>query len=172
FDLVELVGEAVDQGRILAGSRTVTMRSDGGGPLFIVADQDKIKQVLLILLDNALKYGRAGADGWVRVQISRTQDMAQLQVADNGQGIRAEDLPHIFERFYRADKTRSRTTNQLVPPGAGPASNTGVLKAMNAGGSGLGLPIALAIIQAHGGSIWAQSQWGQGTQFTIQLPRQ
>jgi signal transduction histidine kinase len=172
FDLVELVGEAVDQGRILAGNRTVTMRSDGGGPLFIVADQDKIKQVLLILLDNALKYGRQGADGWVRVQISRTQDMAQLQVADNGQGIRAEDLPHIFERFYRADKTRSRTTNQLVPPGAGPTSNTGVLKAMNAGGSGLGLPIALAIIQAHGGSIWAQSQWGQGTQFTIQLPRQ
>ncbi len=172
FDLVELVGEAVDQARILAGSRAVTMRSDGGGPLFIVADQDKIKQVLLILLDNALKYGRAGADGWVRVQMSRTQDMAQLQVADNGQGIRAEDLPHIFERFYRADKTRSRTTNQLLPPGAGPASNTGVLKAMNAGGSGLGLSIALAIIQAHGGSIWAQSQWGQGTQFTIQLPRQ
>jgi signal transduction histidine kinase len=172
-DLVELVGEAVDQARILAGNRAVTMRSDGGGPLFIVADQDKIKQVLLILLDNALKYGRQGADGWVRVQISRAPDLARLQVTDNGQGIRAEDLPHIFERFYRADKTRSRTTtNQLVPPGAGPASTTGVLKAMNAGGSGLGLSIALAIIQAHGGSIWAQSQWGQGTQFTIQLPRQ
>ncbi len=172
FDLVELVGEAVDQARILAGDRTVTMRTDGGGPLFIVADQDKIKQVLLILLDNALKYGRQGADGWVRVQISRSPDQAQLQVTDNGQGIRAEDLPHIFERFYRADKTRSRTTSQLAIPGGNPASTTGVLRAMNASGSGLGLSIALAIIQAHGGSIWAQSQWGQGTQFTIQLPRQ
>jgi two-component system OmpR family sensor kinase len=169
FDLVELVGEAVDQARILAGNRAVTMRSDGGGPLFIVGDQDKIKQVLLILLDNALKYGRQGADGWVRVQISRSPNLAQLHITDNGQGIRAEDLPHIFERFYRVDKTRSRTTSQLIAPG-GPASATGVLKAMNAGGSGLGLSIALAIIQAHGGSIWAQSQWGQGTQFTIHLP--
>ena len=172
FDLVALVGEAVDQARILAGERMVTMRTDGGGPLSLVADQDKIKQVLLILLDNALKYGKQGPDGWVRVQVSRSNDLAQLLVIDNGRGISAEDVPHIFERFYRADKTRSRSgqTNQMAAVGAGSAS--GVLKAMNAGGSGLGLPIALAIVQAHGGSIWAQSQLGQGTQFTIRLPRQ
>ncbi len=172
FDLVALVGEAVDQARILAGERMVTMRTDGGGPLSLVADQDKIKQVLLILLDNALKYGKQGPDGWVRVQVSRSGDLAQLQVIDNGRGISSEDLPHIFERFYRADKTRSRSdqTNQMAAVGA--ASASGVLKAMNAGGSGLGLPIALAIVQAHGGSIWAQSQLGQGTQFTIRLPRQ
>lgn len=175
FDLVTLVGEAVDQARILAGERVVTMRTDGGGPLLLVADQDKIKQVLLILLDNALKYGKQGPDGWVRVQVSRSADLAQLQVIDNGRGINAEDLPHIFERFYRADKTRSRSGHTNQTPaigGAGAASNTGVLKAMNAGGSGLGLPIALAIVQAHGGSIWAHSQLGQGTQFTIRLPRQ
>ncbi len=172
FDLVALVGEAVDQARILAGERMVTMRTDGGGPLSLVADQDKIKQVLLILLDNALKYGKQGPDGWVQVQVSRSGDLAQLQVIDNGRGISSEDLPHIFERFYRADKTRSRSdqTNQMAAVGA--ASTSGVLKAMNAGGSGLGLPIALAIVQAHGGSIWAQSQLGQGTQFTIRLPRQ
>jgi signal transduction histidine kinase len=173
FDLVSLVGEAVDQARILAGERMVTMRTDGGGPLSLVADQDKIKQVLLILLDNALKYGKQGPDGWVQVQVSRSSDLAQLQVIDNGRGISSEDLPHIFERFYRADKTRLRSgqTNQMAAIG-GAASNSGVLKAMNAGGSGLGLPIALAIVQAHSGSIWAQSQLGQGTQFTIRLPRQ
>jgi two-component system OmpR family sensor kinase len=172
FDLVALVGEAVDQARILAGDRMVTMRSDGGGALLIVADQDKVKQVLLILLDNALKYGRQGPDGWVRAHISRSADTAQVIVSDNGPGIKPEDLPHIFERFYRADKTRSRSgyTNQHPVVGS-KASSTGVLKAMNAGGSGLGLPIALAIVQAHGGSIWAQSQVGQGAQFTVRLPR-
>ncbi len=172
FDLINLIGESVDQARILAGERTVTMRTDRGGTLMILGDQDKIKQVLLILLDNALKYGRQGPDGWVQAQISRTADMAQIIIVDNGQGIRQEDLPHIFERFYRADKTRSRsgyTQEQQVA--SSPSSSSGVLKAMNAGGSGLGLPIALAIIQAHNGAIWAQSQIGQGTQFTIQLPR-
>src|SRR5262249_34985440 len=172
FDLIDLIGESVDQARILAGERTVTMRTDRGGPLMVLGDQDKIKQVLLILLDNALKYGRQGPDGWVQAQVSRTATMAQVIIVDNGQGIRPDDLPHIFERFYRADKTRSRsgyTQEQQVV--SAPSSPSGVLKAMNAGGSGLGLPIALAIIQAHNGAIWAQSQIGQGTQFTIQLPR-
>lgn len=173
FDLISLVGESVDQARILAGERTVTMRTDRGGPLLILGDQDKIKQVLLILLDNALKYGRQGADGWVQAQVSRSPDMAQIVIADNGQGIRPEDLPHIFERFYRADKTRSRSgyTNEHRAVGQPPGSS-GILKAMNAGGSGLGLPIALAIIQAHNGALWAQSQIGQGTRFSIHLPRQ
>jgi two-component system, OmpR family, sensor kinase len=172
FDLINLIGESVDQARILAGERIVTMRTDRGGPLVMLGDQDKIKQVLLILLDNALKYGRQGPDGWVQVQVSRAPDMAQLLVVDNGKGIRAEDLPHIFERFYRADKTRSRSgyTQEHLAAGRQPSSSGGILKAMNAGGSGLGLPIALAIIQAHHGAIWAQSQVGQGTQFTIQLP--
>ncbi len=168
FDLITLVGESVDQARILAGERTVTMRADRSGPLLVLGDHDKIKQVLLILLDNALKYGRQGPDGWVQVRVSRSADMAQMVVVDNGQGIRPEDLPHIFERFYRADKTRSRSGYTQEQPAA---SSSGVLKAMNAGGSGLGLSIAQAIIQAHNGAIWAQSQIGQGTQFTIQLPR-
>ncbi len=172
FDLVSLAGEAVDQARILAGERMVTLRTDGSGPLLLVADQDKIKQLLLILLDNALKYGRQGPDGWVRVQISRSPDTAQIAVIDNGRGIAPEDLPHIFERFYRADKTRSRSGYTNHHPAAGSPSSSGALKAMNAGGSGLGLSIALAIVQAHGGSIWAQSQPGQGTQFTVHLPRQ
>jgi len=172
FDLVALIGESVDQARILAGNRAVTMRTDGGGPLLIMGDQDKIKQVLLVLLDNALKYGRQGPDGWVQAQVSRSPDLAQIVIVDNGPGIAPEHLPHIFERFYRADKMRSRSgyTNQHLAVG-GPQSSTGVLKAMNAGGSGLGLPIALAIIQAHKGSIWAHSQGGQGAQFTIRLPR-
>ncbi len=172
FDLISLIGESVDQARILAGERTVTMRTDRGGPLLIVADQDKIKQVLLILLDNALKYGRQGPDGWVQAQVSRSRDLAQIVVVDNGPGIKSEDLPHIFERFYRADKTRSRSGYTQEQRVVSANSSSGVLKAMNAGGSGLGLPIALAIIQAHNGAIWANSQVGQGTQFTIQLPLQ
>ncbi len=174
FDLITLIGESVDQARILAGERAVTMRTDRGGPLMVYGDQDKIKQVLLILLDNALKYGRQGPDGWVQAQISRSPDMAQVMIVDNGPGIKAEDLPHIFERFYRADKTRSRSgyTQEQHTIGDPASTPSGVLKAMNAGGSGLGLPIALAIIQAHSGAIWANSQVGQGTQFTIQLPRQ
>lgn len=171
FDLISLVGESVDQARILAGERTVTMRADRGGPLMVLGDQDKIKQVLLILLDNALKYGRQGPDGWVQAQVSRSAEMAQMVVVDNGQGIRQEDLPHIFERFYRADKTRSRSGYTQEQLAISNATTSGVLKAMNAGGSGLGLPIALAIIQAHSGAIWANSQPGQGAQFTIQLPR-
>jgi len=174
FDLISLIGESVDQARILAGERTVTMHTDRGGPLTVFGDQDKIKQVLLILLDNALKYGRQGADGWVQAQVSRSPDMAQVMIVDNGPGIKPEDLPHIFERFYRADKTRSRSGYTQEQRVVSTPANTGsgVLKAMNAGGSGLGLPIALAIIQAHSGAIWANSQISQGTQFTIQLPRQ
>ncbi len=148
------------------------MRADKSGPLRVAGDPDKIKQVLLILLDNALKYGRQGPDGWVQVQVSRAPNLAQISVIDNGQGIRAEDLPHIFERFYRADKTRSRSGYTNDQMAAGGQSNSGALKAMNAGGSGLGLSIAQAIIQAHNGVIWAQSQPGQGAQFTIQLPLQ
>jgi len=112
----------------------------------ILGDPDRIKQLLLNLVDNATKYTPQG--GQVTLGLQRVEGWAQLSVADTGIGIPAQDLPHIFERFYRVDKARSRA----------------------AGGAGLGLSIAQWIVQAHGGKIDVQSEMGKGTTFTVWLP--
>ena len=115
-------------------------------PARVFGKKDQLKQVLVALLDNALKYTPAG--GSVTLSLSVERQQALLQISDTGIGIFAEDLPHIFERFYRADRSRSREQ----------------------AGSGLGLAIAQSIIQAHHGSIKAQSTPGQGSTFSILLP--
>jgi signal transduction histidine kinase len=102
--------------------------------------------LLLILLDNALKYTPAG--GRVTLGLRRCGTAVEILVQDTGVGIGAEDLPHVFERFYRADPARSR----------------------DAGGSGLGLPIAHSIAEQHGGTINLISQAGQGTTALVRLP--
>jgi two-component system OmpR family sensor kinase len=183
LDLLALVGEAVDQARILAGEREVTMRSDGGGRLMVLADPDRMKQVLLILLDNALKYGRQDASGWVRVQVGRTQRGAFVSISDNGIGIAPADLPHVFDRFYRAQRgdIQRRIASQHVSA-SGP-NNRSVARLDDQQndqqqnqrppkreGSGLGLSIAQAIVRAHGGALTVESTLGAGTTFTIQLP--
>ncbi|PYG84305.1 HAMP domain-containing protein [Ruminiclostridium sufflavum DSM 19573] len=118
-----------------------------GDEEFINADKDKISQVLINLLSNALKYSTKGSE--VKVNIKGGGNLLQLTVKDNGPGISAEDLPFIFERFYRADKSRNRMT----------------------GGSGIGLTIARAIIEAHNGKIEAVSKRGAGTEFIVSLPK-
>lgn len=112
----------------------------------VKGDADRLKQLLINLVDNAIKYTPSG--GEVSLSLSKTEDWAQLTVADTGIGIPEEDLPYIFDRFYRVDKARSRAQ----------------------GGSGLGLSIAKWIAQAHGGDIRAISKVGQGTSFKITLP--
>jgi len=112
----------------------------------VLGDPDRLKQLLLNLVDNAIKYTPHG--GRVTLGLRRAEGWAVLSVADTGVGIPAKDLPHIFERFYRVDKARSRA----------------------AGGSGLGLSIVQWIVQAHGGRIEARSEPGQGTVFTAWLP--
>jgi len=112
----------------------------------ILGDPDRIKQLLLNLVDNAIKYTPQG--GQVTLGLQRVEGWAQFSVADTGIGIPAQDLPHIFERFYRVDKARSRA----------------------AGGTGLGLSIVRWIVQAHGGKIDVQSEMGKGTTFTVWLP--
>ena len=97
-------------------------------------------------MTNAIHYNRPG--GEVRITARTEEGFAVLTVADNGLGIAAEDLPHLFERFYRADKART---------------NTG-------GSRGLGLAICQAIATAHGGSITVQSEPGRGSTFTLRLP--
>jgi len=112
----------------------------------VMGDTDRLKQLLLNLVDNACKYTPKG--GRVILGLRRAEGWAVLTVTDTGIGIPAQDLPHIFERFYRVDKARSRA----------------------AGGAGLGLSIVQWIVQAHGGKIGVQSEPNKGTTFTIHLP--
>jgi two-component system OmpR family sensor kinase len=181
-DLIAVVGEAVDQTRITAGSREVSLTTDGGGRLMIMGDADRLKQVLLILLDNALKYGRPAPEGWVRVRVRRTAGGAEVVVADNGRGIAPDDLPRIFDRFHRGGsppqggqivgaEVSVLPTAPPVPESANGPDNSPRGPSHAPTGSGLGLAIAKAIAQAHGGTLSVESQVGVGTTFSLALPR-
>jgi len=115
-------------------------------PVQVIGDADRLKQLLLILLDNALKYTPSG--GHVTIGLRQCVGGSEITVQDTGVGIAAEDLPRVFERFYRADPARSR----------------------DAGGTGLGLPIARWIVEQHRGSIHIASVPGKGTTVTVSLP--
>ncbi len=113
----------------------------------VCADPDRIVQVLINLLGNALQHTAPG--GAIEVTVRHADGVLIFQVRDSGVGIAAEHLPHLFERFYRVDKARARST----------------------GGSGIGLTISKALVEAHGGQIWAESAGtGQGALFTFTLP--
>lgn len=113
----------------------------------VVIDRDQIEQVLDNLMSNALKYTPDG--GSIRIEARRNSEgMLSISVQDTGIGIPKKDLDRIFERFYRVDKARSR----------------------NMGGTGLGLSIAREIVKAHGGQIFLESEYGQGTCTTFTLP--
>ena len=112
----------------------------------MMADEDKLDQVLTNLLDNGLRYTEPG--GKVAISARQQDGSIAMTVADNGIGISAEDLPHIFERFYRADKSRSRAR----------------------GGTGIGLTITKRYVEALGGSIRVESEPGAGTRFDLRLP--
>ncbi|MBV9691008.1 MAG: HAMP domain-containing histidine kinase [Ktedonobacteraceae bacterium] len=112
----------------------------------VLADSDRITQVLLNLLDNARHH--TPCNGSITISAVQEGKMLKITVSDTGVGIDPTDLPHIFERFYRADRSRTGKT----------------------GGSGLGLSIVRAIITAHGGKVWAESTLGQGTRISFSLP--
>ena len=118
-----------------------------GETVSILADRDKISQVIINLMSNAVKF--TGEGGSIRFSIYGNPDNAVIAIRDTGVGISPEDQPHIFERFYRADASRSRLT----------------------GGAGIGLTIAKAIIEAHKGAISLESSLGKGTKFMITLPK-
>jgi two-component system, OmpR family, phosphate regulon sensor histidine kinase PhoR len=110
------------------------------------ADKDRIRQTIINLVHNAIKFNKPG--GKVTVSTSYNKQSVSVNISDTGIGISKEDLPRVFERFYKADKART------------------------GGGSGLGLAIAKHTIQAHGGQISVQSEEGKGSIFTFTLPRQ
>lgn len=142
-----LLFEVYRQVRLLG--KSVEVKVTEVDQVCIMGDVDRLKQLLLNLISNAMKYTPAG--GVVEVSLSQKNGWAYLMIKDTGVGIPAEDLPHIFDRFYRVDKARAR----------GQAGQ---------GGAGLGLAIAKWIAQAHGGNIDVSSTVGEGTTFTIILP--
>jgi signal transduction histidine kinase len=145
-DICATIGAVASQMAPLAEARGVTLTHGCVSPLFVLGDAGQVKQVLLNLADNALRYTPKG--GAVTLRGKPDGDTARIEVQDTGSGIDPHDLPHIFERFYRGDASRSRA----------------------AGNSGLGLAIAHGIVEAHGGAISVRSTPGVGTCFTIMLP--
>ena len=145
-DLAALVSETAATFSRRAGEQDVELAIEGNSALEAEVDAERVRQVVANLVDNALRHTPAG--GHVRVAISATNGSATLRVQDDGVGIPFKDLPHIFERFYVVDRSRSR----------------------DSGGTGLGLAIVKQIVEAHGGSVRAESELGSGATFYCRLP--
>jgi signal transduction histidine kinase len=145
-DLEEVARPIVASFEQQASNKGVSLELAALRPVRVEADPDRLSQVFVNLIDNALRHTAQG--GRIRVEIDARDSDAVLRVRDNGDGIPYRDLPHIFERFYVVDRSRNRGT----------------------GGAGLGLAIVKGIVDAHSGAISAESMLGRGTAFTIRLP--
>jgi two-component system OmpR family sensor kinase len=146
-DVAKLVKQAVIPWQPKVAAKEISLSLDLPDNLPLVnIDWQRINQVLNNLLENAVAHTHKG--GTINVAAITRSDWVEVSVSDTGEGIPAEDLPHIFERFYRVDKSRARAT----------------------GGSGLGLTIARRLVEAHGGKITVQSELGKGSRFSFTLP--
>jgi len=146
FDLTDLVAITVEQMRLLAEDREIRLQTELEPQINFKGDRYRIKQVLLNLIDNAIKYCPSGSD--ILVKLSKDGTTVVLEVKDDGPGIPSGALTYLFDRFYRIDKARSREL----------------------GGSGLGLSICKSICEMHGGRIDVESEMGKGTSFRAALP--
>jgi len=146
FDLSELAKTTADQMSLLAEDKGISIDCEAGAPVWVEGDRVRLKQVVVNLLDNAIKYTRG--KGAIQLRVRGVNGDAVLEVADNGIGIPPESLPHIFERFYRVDPSRVE----------------------NSESAGLGLSIVKSICTAHGAEIEAQSTPGSGSSFRVKLP--
>jgi signal transduction histidine kinase len=146
--LTDLLSDTIESFSGMAAQRSIRLEGSaapGIDPLEM--DVQRMGRVLNNLVSNALRHTPPG--GLVSIRAEREAGFVRVTVQDSGEGIPSEDLSHVFERFYRGDKSRSRAT----------------------GGAGLGLAIAKGIVEAHGGSIAVQSQPGQGATFTFTVPK-
>lgn len=149
FDIVELILETVDHLIDKAKKQNIEIIVDlkNTNPVFVKADRQRIQQVIINLIDNSIKYGKEG--GKTKINIYPLLDQILIEVTDNGQGIEEKNLPRVFERFFRTDRSRSREI----------------------GGSGLGLSIVKHIIEAHQQTVHVRSTEGIGTTFGFTLEK-
>jgi signal transduction histidine kinase len=145
-DLVALLEEVLNQLGPMAREKSVNLVLGEIEPMEVPGDLVHLRRLLLNLVDNAVKYSRPG--GEVKVSIGRTDEWAELIVADTGTGIPADERQKIFQRFYRSPEARGSSQ----------------------GGSGLGLAIVKSIAEAHGGKVELESEPGKGSAFKIRLP--
>lgn len=146
IDLCKVIGNAVSAMKIEAKNQGVELISKVSGEVMIKGDDERLTQVIINIISNAIKYNKK--DGNVVIECKSQEKLAVVTISDTGIGIPKEDLPRIFERFYRVDKARSRER----------------------GGTGLGLAIAEEIAQQHGGSMEIDSEYGKGTTVVLKLP--
>ena len=151
----EMLQQVTDDGRFNAEKKGLGLEYVFGSaedvktirPLYYVfADQNRVREVLQNLIDNAIKYTM---EGKITVRLTGDENTIQVQVSDTGQGISADDIPHLFQKFYRVDNSMTRSI----------------------GGTGLGLFICRKIIELYNGRIWVSSEMGKGSTFFINLPR-
>jgi two-component system, OmpR family, phosphate regulon sensor histidine kinase PhoR len=141
-----IIERVLDELQSPAAQKTIALENHVPSDLLANADADRVEQVISNLVDNAIKYGRAG--GHIRIAAEALPNALQISVQDDGPGIPPEARDRIFERFYRVDRARSR----------------------DQGGTGLGLAIVKHIVQAHGGKVWVESNLGAGAKFFFTLP--
>ncbi len=146
FDLAQLATATADQMALLAEDKSIRITCEAAKAVWVEGDRARLKQVIVNLLDNAIKYTPHG--GAVSLMVQPKDNKALVEVADNGMGIPPEALPRVFERFFRVDQARSR----------------------DQGGAGLGLSIAKSICTAHQGRIEVSSTPGRGSRFRVELP--
>ncbi|MHB8523025.1 MAG: sensor histidine kinase [Limisphaerales bacterium] len=146
FDLADLAATTTEQMCLLAEDKGIAVTCSAPRAVVVEGDRARLKQVVVNLLDNAIKYTPRG--GSVSLTVGGTNGTAFLEVSDNGIGIPVDALPHVFERFFRVDKARSREM----------------------GGAGIGLSIVKAICAAHRGQVEVQSTEGHGSRFRVNLP--
>ena len=147
FNISEEIKTIVQSFKPVFMKNKYEIESDIEEDIKVLMDKDKIRQVMYNLISNSHKYLKS--NGKVYVSLKEKDENIKIQVIDNGIGIKKEEIPYIFERFYRSDVSRNRET----------------------GGSGIGLTIAKSIVEAHGGTISVQSNFNNGTTFTITLPK-
>lgn len=148
FDITQVIRDVIDSFEFKSQEREVNIILQHQDPVFVEADKNKIKQVLVNLIENGIKYSK-DEEGEVRIKIFDMVDQYLIEVSDHGIGIEEKDIIRVFERFYRTDKARSRQF----------------------GGTGLGLSIVKHIIEAHNQTINVRSQYGQGTVFGFTLKK-
>jgi len=148
-ELKRIAGSSIDKVQLLADGKHIQIISDfPPGQLWIPMDGARVEQVLDNILSNALKFGPIGGTVTIQLRVDPTRNVVGISISDNGPGISAEDLPHVFDRFYEG---RRQEKNKLP-------------------GSGLGLALAKKVIEAHGGKIGIESEIGKGTTVRFELP--